>query len=440
MKQFLSGNKNVDTVIMSYSLMFCAVMAIMTYLRVYFIEMGHPEIGGHIFLLGYGTVLLLSPVSSQIIAFLGFKKTLLLGSFFYLLLSVSLVIGSIPLIYGCTLLMGLAASTLVASKENYFTVISKNEATEIVDRKGISRGRKFRKIKSTGDQLLQSYTLHFNVMHSAGIVVGLIFAGLILDMISAQSGPKPEDFRIMFSIMIVAIVVSISLISRIQDLPPVIKVDFKALGKTYFHVETVLYGALPFVAHSFYALVAFHLPFHIHGVTGSLGWIGYLSGGVTFMSFLMMVGFKIYQKKVKKDRIEMRQFVITAISVGLLACVVLSKASDIQTVFVGTVLISILLTIMMNINPLLPKMIDREEDNLENIKGVHTTARYLGFVITIAISHVFRDDLYFIYKIQIGILIVAAGMFFATQYFKSHLSKPERMFWYLFVRRGNVSV
>lgn len=117
--KLLSSNQNLNQLSYGFALLFIAIGSILQYITPYFYAQGKEDMGFKILILLYGCIFLANFIAPYFIRRFGSQKMIVVTAVAYIVSIVAMIMDNTYVIYGGTVLLGIAGAILWNSQNNY---------------------------------------------------------------------------------------------------------------------------------------------------------------------------------------------------------------------------------------------------------------------------------------------------------------------------------
>ncbi|MBI2626370.1 MAG: MFS transporter [Candidatus Nealsonbacteria bacterium] len=362
-------NKPIKILSFGFLLIFLGFNGVQSYVTAYFSDANMAEVGFRSLILIYLFFILFNPVSAIFVSRYGAKKCMMAASIFYSFFILSLLSGSVILIYIFSALLGMAAAFLWTGQGSYL-------------------------IRASDEKSYGANAGFFNSQQSLGSAAGVLFFGFLVSVLFFKSS------FLLFSILPI---VGFLLLSRLENIKSREEnLDrFKLARKSLSSKTALRLSGLYFSFMFVFGLVIGILPIEIKNIIGA-PYIGILSS----LFYVMPIVFSFIFGKLSD--IKGRKFMII---LGYLLC-----AAGLALLYLSNgaiLLISAILLLSVNysiIRPVTMALIGdvSTKSNLEFLTALFWMASNIAVVSALIISSIFlTKTIYLISLLLIGISFTA---------------------------------
>ena len=357
--------KQVKILSIGFLFIFLGFTGVERYITPFFQEAGMVEVGFWSLILIYLFFALSDPLAAVFVSKYGAKISMIFASVFYSLYIFFLVLGSVPLIYLASILVGISAS-LLWTGENTFLIRASDQ-----DSYGENSG-------------------FFNSVKYIGSALSVLLLGFFISKYLFKN-----SFLIFAFFPLVAIVI----LSRLKNLRMEKRVNrFKLVKKAIFSLTALRISTAWFVLALIHGFVIGIIPIEIKNTLG----MSYL-GPFLALFYVFPICFSYLSGRVS-DIVGRPKMLVLSYFFIIISLISLALSGEAFFLVLGIVLVALTWTIMPSTIHALVGDISTEH-NLEFLTGLFWMVQSFGTVIALVISQLFRADPHIIYLISIIIAL-----------------------------------
>jgi MFS family permease len=368
---FFIDNNNLNKLSYGFALLFLVIGGFQQYLTVYFKQLGLEYLGYVALILVYVSIFITNLFVSHLIKIIGLKRSIVLASFLYLVSAFFMTLEIILLIYSSSILFGFAGALLWNAQNAYLIQSSDN----------ISIG------KNSG---------FFIMMFSLGNALGSILMGIMIKFFGYAFA---FNILLLLGLLSTALLYTMNEISNIKGTSVIFKISSIFKSKT---LSIVTFSGA-FIVYFIYGLVISIIPIHIEMITMNTSMVGLLSGVIFIMPILLSTRIGALSDSTGRSKM-----IFIGHLFSLVGLFILSITSNIFTMLVALLLLSVSIAILLPMFSALQKDITMPE-SFSTITNLFVGYKYFGVIFGIGISYLFTIELVYIISFLIVFLIVIAS-------------------------------
>ncbi|HIC77920.1 MAG TPA: MFS transporter, partial [Sulfurovum sp.] len=360
----LSQNQNLNQLSYGFALLFITIGSILQYITPYFYAQGKEDMGFKILILLNGCIFLANFIAPYFIRRYGSQKMIVVTAVAYIVSIVAMIMDNTYVVYGGTVLLGIAGAILWNSQNNYLVGISQ------AHNRGANSG-------------------FFVAVYGVGYALGIFVLGYLIEIFSYQNA---------FFMMLLFAFGGVYLFAQMDTLEGELGEKNSASIfsiRSITLLESVLTSS--FIQAILFGVVISLVPLHVQMVTQSSVLVGMLSAMFFIVPLLLSVPIGKFSDKNGRGKV-----MLAGIIIALLGLWAFHLAQTLFGLVVGMVALSIAQAILF------PMLIAIQGDlstseNQALVTNLFVLFKYIGMVLGVILGDIFGVE--WAYLITIFIIV-----------------------------------
>jgi len=383
--RLLSQNQNLNQLSYGFALLFITIGSILQYITPYFYAQGKEDMGFKILILLNGCIFLANFIAPYFIRRYGSQKMIVVTAVAYIVSIVAMIMDNTYVVYGGTVLLGIAGAILWNSQNNYLVGISQ------AHNRGANSG-------------------FFVAVYGVGYALGIFVLGYLIEIFSYQNA---------FFMMLLFAFGGVYLFAQMDTLEGELGEKNSASIfsiRSITLLESVLTSS--FIQAILFGVVISLVPLHVQMVTQSSVLVGMLSAMFFIVPLLLSVPIGKFSDKNGRGKV-----MLAGIIIALLGLWAFHLAQTLFGLVVGMVALSIAQAILF------PMLIAIQGDlstseNQALVTNLFVLFKYIGMVLGVILGDIFGVE----WAYLITIFIIVAVLLFSFRVLLDDDGVRDRVF------------